>query len=462
MSHDPRFLYTNHTPLWFTEQPLHSHPQLSSAHTTDLLIVGAGFTGLWTAIQAKLRNPERAVTLIERDHVGGQASGRNGGFIHASLTHGSLNGLASWPDEHDYLIQRGLENLNAIRKFVREHNIECEWQDVGELTVARTTHHARQLTSEYERLVHTEPHLQWWNQQRIQAEIHTSDLYAAIFDPMGVAMMQPYKLARGLAEVAKNLGVHIFERTSLKQVLKTGSRISVETNTYPITANKVAVCTNAFKSPARSVRSRIASVYDYQVVTRPLSASEWDSIGWNSRAGVVENSNLFHYYRRTGDGRIVFGGYDAVYHFNNAVGTDFEVNHESFRRLADHFSVLFPQLKNVTYDFAWGGAIDTSSRFTPFWHLSHAGHVGYVAGFTGLGTGSSRFAASVLLDLLDQIDSPDTRLSMVRHKPWPFPPEPFKSLAIVLTQKTLEREDQTQKTHWWLKLIRKLGLGFSS
>ena len=274
------------------------------------------------------------------------------------------------------------------------------------------------------------------------------------------------------AQLAKVLGflertpkhakiVHIHEDTALQDIdVRNGSAVA-HTPHATITAQRVALCTNAFRSPLPQVRRRVLPVYDYQLATEPLSADQWRAVGWNGFEGIKGAGNQFHYARRTADGRILWGGYDAVYHRGNGVGPRFERDDAMFAKLATHFGAMFPQLADVRFTHAWGGAIDTCSRFIPFW--VQRGPLAAVAGFTGLGVGSSRFAAGVLLDLLDGRDSAASRLEMVRTLPLPFPPEPTRSAVVAMTRRSLARADaRGGRRDLWLRLLDRLDLGFDS
>ena len=207
----------------------------------------------------------------------------------------------------------------------------------------------------------------------------------------------------------------------------------------------------------------IVPVYDYVLVTEPLSVEQRKSIGWVKRQGISDSGNQFHYYRTTADGRILWGGYDAVYYRGNGFGPQFDQNPASFGRLAEHFFQTFPQLRGLRFTHAFGGAIDTCSRFSPFWGTTHGGRLAYALGYTGLGVGASRFGAQVMLDLLDKHDTERTQLEMVRSKPMPFPPEPIRSWVIDVTQRSLAQADrQAGQRNLWLRTLDRLGLGFDS
>jgi glycine/D-amino acid oxidase-like deaminating enzyme len=174
-------------------------------------------------------------------------------------------------------------------------------------------------------------------------------------------------------------------------------------------------------------------------------------------------ANQFHYYRQTDDGRILWGGYEAVYDFGGRVAPERDQRPETFELLADHFFTTFPQLEGLGFSHRWGGAIDTCSRFSALWGRALGGRAVYVVGFTGLGVGSSRFGARVGLDLLDGADNERTRLEMVRRRPLPFPPEPARWAAIQMTRRALARADERGGRRGpWLRALDRFGLGFDS
>jgi glycine/D-amino acid oxidase-like deaminating enzyme len=207
----------------------------------------------------------------------------------------------------------------------------------------------------------------------------------------------------------------------------------------------------------------VVPVYDYVLMTEPLTLIQREAIGWYGREGLSDTGRQFHYTRTTADGRILWGGYDAIYYWNNGFGPHLEREQDSFGRLAGHFFQAFPQLEGLRFTHAWGGAIDTCSRFSPFWGTAHHGKTAYVMGYTGLGVGASRFGARVILDLLDGCPTERTALEMVRTKPLPFPPEPFRSIGINLSRWSMAQADRNQgRENLWLRMMDWLGLGFDS
>jgi glycine/D-amino acid oxidase-like deaminating enzyme len=230
-----------------------------------------------------------------------------------------------------------------------------------------------------------------------------------------------------------------------------------------IRAKKVALATNVYTPLIKSVKKYVIAVYDFQLVTQPLTAKQLESIGWKGREGLSDAGYQFHYYRLTKENEILWGGYDAIYNYAGKVRSEYETRPETYAKLATNFFKTFPQLAGIKFTHGWGGAIDTCSRFSPFWGQAFDDKVAYVLGYTGLGVATTRFGASVMLDLLDGVESEATQLSMVKHKPIPFPPEPFRFLFIRLTQWSITKADKNGgKRNLWLRLLDRLGLGFDS
>ena len=428
-------------------------PALLGPTTADLVVVGGGYTGLWTALRAKERYPELDVVLLEADTCGSAASGRNGGFCDASLTHGYGNGRARWPDEVAQLEQLGADNLDAIGDTITRFGIDCDWQRTGELTVATAPHHLDELAEE----ASERPAVALLDQEAARAELNSPTYLGALSDPDRTALVEPARLAWGLRRACVELGVRIHDHS---RVTALHSK-SLHTETGSVRADRIALATNAFPSLLRRLRLYTVPVYDLVLVTEPLSTAQLKSIGWRHRQGVGDASNLFHYYRLTRDDRILWGGYMPLYHFGSRIDPAFEQRHSIHAMLARHFFTTFPQLEGLHFTHRWGGVIDTSTRFCAFFGTAHAGHIGYALGYTGLGVGATRFGADVMLDLLYAEDTERTRLRMVRERPLPFPPEPLRAAGIHLTRWSMARAD-THHGHrnLWLRTLDRMGLGF--
>ncbi|HET7430782.1 MAG TPA: FAD-dependent oxidoreductase [Nocardioides sp.] len=449
------------TPYWLDHDDRPApRPALDAHGTADLCIVGGGYAGLWTAVLAKERDPDRDVVLLEGNRIGWAASGRNGGFCAASLTHGHANGVERWPDEIDTLDRLGRENLDAIEQTLSRYAVDCDFIRPGAITVATEPH---QLAWLREMAAHN-PQATYLDTDALRAEVSSPTFLAGVHEPHDTALVDPARLAWGLARVAESLGVRIHEQTHVAGLSRHGAGIDVRTTAGPVVrAARVALGTNAFPALVRRVRLHTVPVYDYALMTEPLSAEQRDAIGWRGRQGLDDMTNQFHYFRMTHDHRILWGGYDAIYHFGRQVRPDHDQRPATFDLLARQFFTTFPQLDGLRFSHRWGGAIDTCTRFCAFFGTAYAGRAAYAAGFTGLGVGATRFGAEVMLDLLDGVDSERTRLRMVREKPLPFPPEPFAWAGIELTRRSLAAADRHQgRRNLWLRTLDRAGLGFDS
>jgi len=443
---------TRQSVYWLEDIARPQHPRLEGEARTDLVIVGGGYAGLWTAVRAKERDPARRVVLLEASRIGWAASGRNGGFCEASLTHGYENGATRWPDEIDELERLGFQNLDDIQATVVRYRMDVEFERTGDLSVATEPHQVEWLREEEGFL----------DADAVQAQVHSPTYLAGAWDRRSNALVHPGKLALELARVAVELGVEIRER-SLVRGLEGDGPVAVRTAHGRVLADKVVLATNVFPSLLKRNRLMTVPVYDYVLMSEPLDAEQLTSIGWSNRQGLSDLANQFHYYRLTADNRILFGGYDAVYHYGGRVRASYENRPETFRRIAEHFFTTFPQLAGLRFSHRWAGAIDTCSRFCAFYGSTRSGNVAHAAGFTGLGVGATRFAADVMLDLLGDEPTERTALEMVQQRPVPFPPEPIAALGINLTRLSLDSADRNGgRRNVLLRTLDALGMGFDS
>ncbi len=452
------------TPFWLASsarpEPL---PALVGHVSCDLAVVGGGYSGLWTALRAKERDPSLDVVLLEADQCGGAASGRNGGFCAASITHGLGNGLERWPSEIEVLERLGRENLAGIADTVSRYGIDCDFSLSGELHVATEAYQLADLRSELKVAAQLGHDVVLLERDEVQAEVASPTYHGGIWDKDGAAMVHPAKLAWGLRAACLSLGVRIYERSPVQSLRSEGALLRLRTPYGGVTARQAALGTGVFPPLLKRLRHFLVPVYDYALMTEPLSPSQLDSLGWKNRQGIGDSANQFHYYRLSADNRILWGGYDAIYHYGNGIGPELERRPSTFALLASHFFSTFPQLEGLRFTHAWGGVIDTCSRFCAFYGTGLSGRVAYAAGYTGLGVGATRFGADVMLDLLTGHRTERTNLEMVRTKPLTFPPEPARYVGIQLTRKSLAADDRNQgRRNLWLRTLDKLGLGFDS
>lgn len=441
-------------PLWLDNpnRPAPREPLLGTADV-DLLVVGGGFTGLWAALRAVERDPSARVVVVEADRIAEHATGRNGGFCEASLTHGEENGRSRWPGEYDRLHELGVANLDEIEATVGRYGIDCGFVRGGVLAVATRPHEVAGLAPEAPGFL---------DAQAARRVVDSPTYLAGRHVPHETALVDPARLAWGLADAAERAGVTIAEHTRLTSLRQRRDGVEARTDRGVVRARRVVLATNAFPNPLRRLRWSVVPVFDYVLATEPLTDAQLASLRWDPAIGVSDSGNQFHYYRLTPDRRILWGGYDAIYHYGRAIRPEHYDRPETFATLARNFAATFPQLHGIRFTHRWSGVIDTSTRFCAFYGTAHRGRTAYALGFTGLGVGASRFAADVMLDLLSGQPTERTELEMVRRKPMPFPPEPLAAIGINLTRWSLAREDRTGRRNAWLRLLDRCGLGFDS
>jgi glycine/D-amino acid oxidase-like deaminating enzyme len=453
-------------PFWLESADVpESNPTLVRDVHCDLCVVGGGYTGLWTAVIAKERDPACDVVLIDKGEVGGAASGRNGGFMESSLTHGLGNGLARHADELDVLEELGLQNLNQIEAAIKRYQIDCGYERTGVIDVAHTGHpdsYVAALREEHDVLRRMGQQVEWLDTDAMRSEVDSPTYLAGLFRRERAALVDPARLAWGLKRVAEELGVRIYEHSKATDISRDGSGMQVTTPLGSVHCAQVALGTNADRPLLKRVRQYMIPVYDYCLVTEPLTDEQIASIGWVNRQGLSDITNQFHYYRLTDDNRILWGGYDAIYYWGSKMSAELESRPETWAKLSEHFFQTFPQLMDVKFSHVWGGAIDTSTRFSVFFGTAMHQRVAYAVGYTGLGVAATRFAAATMLDLLAGRKSIATRTDFVQSKPLPFPPEPFRFAGIQATRWSMNREDQTGSRNAWLRMLDRFGLGFDS
>lgn len=440
-------------------------PPLQGALTADLVVVGGGFTGLWAAVQALEEEPGRRVVLVEAERCGFGASSRNGGFCDASLTHGLPNGLAQWPDELATLVRLGRENLAALEATVTRHGIAADVHRVPELAVATEGWQYDELAAGLDLHRAHGDDVELLDRAGVQERVASPTYVGGVLRRNDLALVDPARLAWGLRAAAESLGARVFERSPVTGVGRDRGRgpLEVRTAEGSVRADRLLLATNAYRGPLRRPRRYVIPVYDHVIVTEPLTGDQRAAIGWHHGDGVADSANQFHYYRLTEDGRILFGGYDATYHFGNGLRPELDQRTATHRLLTRHLLETFPSLEGIGVTHRWGGPIGTTTRFTATWGTGHGGRSVWVAGYTGLGVAASRFGARVALDLVDGRSTERTELEMVRGRPFPFPPEPLRWAGVTLTRRALQRADRRAGRRGpWLRLLDRFGIGFDT
>jgi glycine/D-amino acid oxidase-like deaminating enzyme len=262
-------------PYWYddVDEP-ESNPMLVRTETCDLCIVGGGYTGLWTAIIAKERDPSRDVVLLEGGAVGSAASGRNGGFMESSLTHGVGNGQERFPEEMPALERLGLENLNQIEAAIERYQIDCDYERTGVIDIAIDQPMVAELRADAEHLRALGQDVELLDEEAMQAEVRSPTYRGGLWRRDRAALVDPARLVWGLKAAAESLGVRIYEDTKATAIEHDGIGVMATTPLGRVRAGKVALGTNAFPPLLRRMKHFIAPVYDYALTTEPLTPEQ--------------------------------------------------------------------------------------------------------------------------------------------------------------------------------------------
>lgn len=432
-------------------------PALSAAIECDLLIVGAGFCGLWAALQAKEANPDRQIALIEAYEVANGATGRPAAILSTSVMHGIDNTERMFPDEVATLEQLGMENMDGFEQTVEKYNIDCDLEWGGELTVAVGPGELPQLEHEHALFTKYGHDAQLLNRDELQAEVMSPLFDGGLMIKKQSGTVHPGKLAWGLKRAILELGVSVYENTPLTGTKKTPTGVDVQTPGGTISARKVLLCTNAFAAGHKKIKRRVVAIRDRIVVTEPLSDEQLAKVGWKSRCGIYDTRTQLNYMRLTADNRILFGGRLGYYYGNE---TDPKADKEAapFVPLVENFFRTFPQLEDVKIDYAWSGPIGLTTRMAVHYQSYHGGNMVFAGGYSGFGVTASRFGARVGLDILDDKDTSERKLSFANTLPSYVPGEPLRWLGFKITMYALDTLDA--KGGWrklWVRIVEKMG-----
>ncbi|MFR9728176.1 NAD(P)/FAD-dependent oxidoreductase [Saccharopolyspora sp. MS10] len=452
--------------FWPQRSPIPPRGELPGADSADLVVIGAGFTGLWTAVLAKQREPGLDVLVLEAARVGSGASARSGGFVSESLTHGLAHGARLWPGElagSDGLVALGRSNLRELDEFVRAEGIEADLSWCGKTAVATEPHQVGELRDEADLYREHGIRAVFQGAGGVRADLRSESFRAGLRLPDAGGLVDPARLLGGLLTAAARLGVRVHERSPVRGLRRERGGLRLRCPQGTVRAGRAVLATNAFPAPLRRVRHRVLPVWDHVLVTEPLSSAAWESLGWRERQGVTDSHHLFHYFRPTPDGRVLWGGGAVGYRFGGGTDDRFAARAEPHRALAARFFATFPQLEGVRFSHRWGGPIDATTRATPVFGTACGGRIACAVGFTGLGIAAARFGGQVALDLLDGLVTERTRSALVRTRPLPYPPEPLRWPLVRFTHRALERADASGgRLGPWLRLLDRHGLGLGS
>lgn len=449
---------------WFATHKREPDPPLEGTREADVAIVGAGFTGLWTALRLKQLDSRLEIVVVEQGVAAYGASGRNAGMLGESIDHSHELAVAHFGrDEATRLAVLGRDNLEQMLAFLGERGIQCDLERTGMLHVALLSSQLPELRAAFDcarSLGLTD--LRLLDGDEVRAEIRSARYQGGLFNPNG-AILDPVKLAQGLKREAEQQGTTFFERSGVTALEAAGAGIRVRSAGGEVRARKAVLATSAYTHLLLPrLRFRFIPFYDYILVSEPLSEGERARIGWRNRQGVADVRNFFKYYRLTADDRVLWGTSEAAYYPGNRVDPSCDHSEKHYSELHWSFARHFPELSELSFPYAWGGPICATTRFTPFFGSAHRGRVVYGLGYTGHGLGTTHLAGQILAHMALGRASRLLDLQLVRKKPFPYPPEPFRTWAVRAVTRALRRVDAGRRPGLLLRLLDALGIGLSS
>jgi glycine/D-amino acid oxidase-like deaminating enzyme len=417
--------------FWHDSFPgsLQRRPALPGDRDADVCIVGAGYTGLWTAYYLAAADPSLRIAVLESQTAGFGASGRNGGWCSAQFP-SSMAAVARRYDRDGALaLHRAMTaTVDEVGRVAAEEGIDCHFDKGGTITLARTpvqVERARAEVAEARAWGLGEEDLRWLPAAEARETLDATNVLGATYTP-NCAAIHPARLVRGLADAVAARGVDIFEGTRVTR-LASGR---VDTAYGVVRAPYVIRATEGYTARLPGQRRAIAPVFSLMLATEPLSTSFWDEVGLRRRETFTDHRHLIIYGQRTVDDRMAFGGRGAPYHFGSAVRPEFDREPAVFAALRDVLVDLFPRLRDAAVTHTWGGPLGIPRDWFASVGLDRSTGLGWAGGYVGDGVGTSNLAGRTLADLVTGRDTDLVRLPWVGHRSRPWEPEPLRWLAV--------------------------------
>lgn len=430
----------------------------------DVAIVGAGYTGLWTAWYLTRRDPSLRILVVEREHVGFGASGRNGGWCSAILPM-SLERIAG---RHGHAAATRMQaamhdTVTEVERFAADHCAPGVVHRGGTIDVARNapqTDRIRAHLDEMRRFGFGEEHYRWVGADEVGEHIRMAGALGASVTPH-CATVHPMRLVHGLARAVASAGVTIVEGVDVLGI----ERGRIDTSAGTIRAEVIVRATEGYTCLLPGQRRAMLPIYSLMIATEPLPDAVWDTIGLSERPTFADGRNLIIYGQRTADGRFAFGGRGAAYRFGSQVSAALDHDDRIRDLLTEELVALFPGVAGHAVTHHWGGVLGAARD----WHCSvrfdRSTGLGVAGGYVGDGVGTSNLAGRTLSALIagPAIDGDDelVRLPWVGHRSRSWEPEPMRWFGVNVGRVAARRADLHEArtdsaSRWWSGVMRTL------
>ena len=423
-------------------ESLAPRPPLAGHVSADVAILGAGFTGLWTAYYLLRRQPSLRVAILERHIAGFGASGRNGGWC--------SSGFAVTPavlqerfgrERARATILALYDTVDEVGRVVARETIEACYAKSGSLRLARGPYQQPLLQQSYAayETLGVADHYRVLSAQETAERLRVSDAVGSLYNS-DCAVVHPGRLVRGLARTVERRGATIYEQTDVVDVEAGRSRRLITTH-GAVRAETIVLAGEAYLTRLRTMRRRLVPIYSSIVLTEPLTPEQWAQIGWAGRECVASFRLSVDYLSRTPDGRILFGGRGAPYHFGSRIEDGYDLHGPTHGALREMVRTWFPSLRGVRFTHAWGGPLGVSRDWMPSVCYDRRTGVAHACGYAGQGVAAANLAGRLLADLIAGVPSSLLDLPVVGHRPRPWEPEPLRWLGVRFVQNGYRRID---------------------
>ncbi|MEU2281934.1 FAD-dependent oxidoreductase [Streptomyces sp. NPDC013178] len=431
---------------WYADDGLPAvREPLAGDASADVVIVGGGYTGLWTAYYLKKAAPSLRITVLEQRFCGYGASGRNGGWLYNGIAgrdrYAGLHGR-----EAAVRLQRAMnETVDEVVRVTRAEGIEADVHQGGVLEVARTPAQLARLKDFHaHELAYGEKDRELYGARETAARIRVAGAVGSSWTPHG-ARVHPVKLLKGLAAVVEALGVDVYESTPVTEIL--AGRAVTPYGT--VRAPYVLRCTEGFTAALKGERRTWLPMNSSMIATEPLTDEQWAAVGWEGREALGDMAHAYMYAQRTADGRIALGGRGVPYRFGSRTDNDGRTQPETVEALREILVGFFPALAGVRVEHAWSGVLGVPRDWCATVTLDRATGLGWAGGYVGSGVATANLAGRTLCDLvrLDSGQGGNTELTVlpwVGHKVRRWEPEPLRWLGVqgmYATYRTADRRE---------------------
>lgn len=424
---------------------------LAGDHDVDVAVVGAGYTGLWTAWYLLAREPSLRVAICEAEIAGFGASGRNGAWCSAGIGM-TVDGLTRrfGPAAARDVVTAMRATVDEVARACADAGIDAHYRKGGMLRVARGAHEVAALRADTVALrrLGIDERIEQLTIRELDDRVRVSGAHGAVLDP-NCATIHPGRLVRGLAASVEQRGAAVFERSRVARIAPRGApgadgngRPVVHTRRGRIRADTVVLATEAYTSRLPGHRRTLLPVYSLIVLTEPLTDMQWEHLGWRGHECLSSHRLTVDYLSRTTDGRVLFGGRGAPYQFGSRVAPRFDrhaATHAELRRMVLEW---FPVLAGTPIAAQWGGPLGMPRDWLPNFVHDPATGIASAWGYTGQGVAASNLAGRTLADLITHRDTPLTHLPMAGHRSRRWEPEPLRWLGARYIQRALARIDE--------------------